>query len=191
MNDEKPLSKNESLELITQMISEAKRGYARGGSFYFLLWGWVVLLANLGHYVLAQLSYSNAHMVWLITIPAAIASSIYGARQRRTAHVQNHLNSMYGLIWLSMLIGAFTVILSMEGSNIYINGIVLTFAAIGTFLSGSLLRFKALIFGAVALWVASILAFFAAPIDQFLIGAAGILAGYLIPGYMLKKAEDG
>jgi len=191
MNDEKPLSKSESLELITQMISEAKRGYARGGSFYFLLWGWVVLLANLGHYVLAQLSYPHAHMVWLITIPAAIASSIYGARQRKTAQVQNHLNSMYGLIWLSMLVGAFTIILSMEGSNIYINGIVLTFAGIGTFLSGSLLRFKPLIFGALALWLAGILAFFAHPVDQFLIGAVGILAGYLVPGYMLKRAEDG
>ena len=30
---------------------------------------------------------------------------------------------------------------------------------------------------------------FAAPLDQYLVGAVGILAGYLIPGYLLRKVE--
>lgn len=188
---ERELTKDESLELISDMITQAKRNLARGGSFYFLLWGWVVLLANLGHYLIAVYDlYPYPYIVWALTIPAAVASMWHGAMRSKKAHVKSHLDSVYGLLWLGVMISVLIILFFMGDVSYNTNAIILTFAGLGTFISGCMLRFNPLIMGGVALWVASIIAFNLAPIDQYLVGAVGILAGYLIPGYLLKKVES-
>lgn len=189
---EKELSKDESLSLITDMIGQAKKNVAKGGSFYFLLWGWTVLVANLGHYLIQRYDWYDApYVIWAITIPAAIISIVYGARQDRNAKVKSHLDRLYGLIWLAVFIGVLIILIFMDSVNYNTNAIILTFAGIGTFISGCALRFNPLIMGGVALWIASIVAFNLSPMDQNLVAAIGILAGYLIPGYLLKRVEGG
>ncbi|WP_425392888.1 hypothetical protein [Ekhidna sp.] len=185
----KELSKDESLTLIAEMIGQAKRNVAKGGSFYFLLWGWVVMVANLGHYLIAKFQwYEHPYIVWLLVIPASIVSMVHGARRSKNSPVKSHLDGLYGQIWLAVFIGIMVIIFFMaEAGNL--NAIILTFAGIGTYISGQALRFTPLIMGGVALWVASIVAFNLDPIDQYLVGTVGILAGYLIPGYLLRKAE--
>ncbi len=187
---EKELSKDESLMLISDMITQAKRNLARGGSFYFLLWGWVVLFANLGHYIISKYAlYPYPYVVWALTIPAAIASMWYGARKSKYAQVKSHLDSVYGLVWLGVMISVLIILFFLGKVSYNTNAIILTFAGLGTFISGCMLRFNPLIMGGVALWVASVVAFNLPPMDQYLVGAVGILAGYLIPGYLLKKVE--
>ena len=187
---DKELTKDESLDLIVDMIGQAKRNIARGGSFYFLLWGWVVMLANLGHYVLDKYDlYDAPHIVWAATIPAGIISGIYGARRGKNSKVKSHLDRLYGLVWISVAMGVLTILFFMADVNYNVNPIILTFSAIGTFISGCMLRFRPLIIGGIALWISSVIGFNAIVTDQYLIGAIGILAGYLIPGYLLKRAE--
>lgn len=189
---DKQLTNEESLKLITEMIGQAKRNFAKGGSFYFLLWGWVVLLANLGHYVMAQWQlYDRPYMIWMITLPAAVITIIYSVRMDRSASVKSHLDRMYGWVWLAMFIGTVIILAFMADVNYNVNPIILVFAGIGTFLSGCMLRFPPLVLGGFALWIASVAAFLSPAIDQYLVASVGILAGYLIPGYLLRKAENG
>ena len=186
----KELSKEESLTLITEMIGQAKRNVAKGGSFYFLLWGWVVLVANLGHYLIAKFDwYDYPYIVWILTIPAAIASMVHGARRSKKSSVKSHLDSLYSQIWLAVFIGVLIILFFMDNVNYNINAIILAFAGIGTYISGQALRFSPLTMGGIALWISSVVAFNLNPIDQYLVGAVGIFAGYLIPGYLLRKAE--
>lgn len=186
----KELSKDESLALITDMIGQAKRNVAKGGSFYFLLWGWVVMLANLGHYLIDKFNwYEHPYIVWLLTIPAGIASMVYGARRSSESKVKSHLDRVYSQIWLAVFIGVLIILFFMANVNYNVNAIILTFAGIGTFISGQALRFSPLSLGGIALWIASIVAFNLNPTDQYIVGAVGILAGYLVPGYLLRKAE--
>lgn len=188
--EDKEISKEESLELITEMIGQAKRNFAKGGSFYFLLWGWVVLFANLGHYLLAYFGYQHPYIVWMAIIPAGIASMVYGARVDRRVKVKSHLDRMYGYIWLGVFICVLIIIYFMKDLNFNVNAVILSFAGLGTFLSGLMLRFSPLVLGGIALWISSIVAFHFSTSDQYLVGAVGILAGYLIPGYLLKRAEN-
>ena len=58
------------------------------------------------------------------------------------------------------------------------------------YITGTLLRFKPVIVGGVLLWVAVIVAFNVTVIDQYLVAGVAIALGYLVPGYMLKKAES-
>ena len=187
---DKELSKEESLKLITDMIGQAKRNFAKGGSFYFLLWGWVVMLANLGHYILGTIGYDRPYIVWLATIPAGIASMVYGARQSRKSLVKSHLDNMYGFLWLGIFICVMIILFFMADVSQNLNAIILTFSGLGTFVSGLMLRFRPLVMGGVVLWVASVVAFTLPINDQYLVGAIGIFAGYLIPGYLLRKAEN-
>lgn len=188
---DKELTKDESLDLIMDMIGQAKRNIAKGGSFYFLLWGWVVMLANLGHYLLDKFDlYDQPHIVWVITIPAGIVSTIYGARQGRNARVKNHLDRLYGLLWISVAVSVLTLLLFVGDVNTNVNAIMLLFSGLGTIMSGFMLRFKPLILGGIALWISSIIAFTLPITDQYLVGTFGVFAGYLIPGYLLKRAEN-
>ncbi|MEP1035414.1 hypothetical protein [Ekhidna sp.] len=186
----KELSKDESLALITNMIGQAKHNVAKGGSFYFLLWGWVVMIANIGHYLIAKYDWLDyPYIVWILTIPAGIISMVHGAKRSKEAKVKSHLDRLYSQIWMAVFVGVLIILFFMSDINYNANAIILVFAGIGTFISGQALRFSPLIMGGVALWVASIIAFNLPPLDQYLVGAAGILAGYLIPGYLLRKAE--
>lgn len=188
---EKELNKEESLELITRMINQAKSNYNKRGSFFFLLWGWAVMLANIGHYMLGKFSdYPHPYIVWLIAIPAGIISGIYGARLSRKALVVSHLDRLYGKIWLAVGLGIIICLLFMSKLSFNHNAVILLLSGIGTYISGVLLRFSPLIWGSIALGVASIVAFNVPMIDQYLVGGVGILLGYLVPGYLLKNKEE-
>ncbi|MEQ9307696.1 MAG: hypothetical protein RJQ14_27545 [Marinoscillum sp.] len=187
---EKELSKDESLDLIREMIHQAKSNYQKGGSFHFLLWGWVVMLANFTHYYLdAFTNYEMPYIVWLVTFPAGIISAVYGARQKKRAQVSSHLDRMYGQVWIAVGLGVVITLTFMGKLSYNHNAVILLFASIGTYISGHLLKFKPLIFGGLALAAASIVAFSVTVTDQYLVGGIGIFAGYLIPGYMLKSKE--
>lgn len=188
--EDKELSNQDRLALITQMIGEAKSNYTRGGSFHFLLWGWVVLLANLGHYAIDVFtSYPHPYVVWLLTIPAGIGSGIYGYRMSQRSPVVSHLDRLYGRVWMAVGMGIVTTLAYMPFLNYQHNPVILLMAAIGTFISGEMLKFRPLAFGGVALAVAAMICFQVNPSTQYLVAAAGIFAGYLIPGYLLKRTE--
>ncbi len=186
----KELTKEESLELITNMIGQAKRNVAKGGSFYFLLWGWVIMLANLGHYILEKFKlYDHPYIVWTLIIPAVAITIWYSARQGRNATVVSHYDRIYGTIWSCIFVTIVTLLVFADKLAFNQNAVILLFSGLGTYLSGSLLRFKPLLIGGVSLWGASVVAFNVSILDQYLVAAVGLLIGYLVPGYLLRKAE--
>ncbi|RED99834.1 DUF92 domain-containing protein [Marinoscillum furvescens] len=187
---DKALTHEESLNMITAMIRQAKSNYQKGGSFYFLLWGWVVMLANFAHYYfLSFTSFEHPYIAWLVTIPAGIGSAIYGARQKQQAGVTTPMERLYGHVWAAVGVGIILALMFMRQLDFNHSAVILLLAAIGTYISGQMLRFKPLVFGGVALLLASILAFNVPVVDQLLVGGIGILAGYLVPGYLLKNKE--
>jgi hypothetical protein len=184
------LTHEESLEIISKMIRTAK-GNAREGSFFFLLWGWTIAACNFAHFYLLKFSsYEHPYIVWLLSIPVAIISAVYGARLKKKASFSTHYDRLYGLIWLAMGVSIVIIIAFGAKVNYYINPLVLLLAGSGTFISGSLLRFKPLIWGGVALWLSASLAFMLPEAYHYLLGGLGVILGYLVPGYLLKYRGD-
>lgn len=62
------LTAEQSLDIIAAMIREAKRN-VRSNYFFFLFWGWVIAIANLGVFVLQKLEVEQPYLIWAITIP--------------------------------------------------------------------------------------------------------------------------
>ena len=183
------LTAQQSLEIITAMIRQAK-GKVQKNGFYFMLWGWVVVVANLGMYTLIQLEYSRPYIVWAITIPAWIISLYKGYRDGKSGNATSHLDMVSMWLWVCFGIVVFTIVAFGYKLNYQINPLILTISSVPTFVSGVLLRFRPLMFGGASFWVFGIVGFLM-PMDlQPLIGAVAIFCGYLVPGYLLKSKED-
>jgi hypothetical protein len=92
-------------------------------------------------------------------------------------------------VWIGYGIVCFTIVAFGSKINWLINPILITMAAVPTFVTGIMLRFKPLLYGGGALWVFGIILFLV-PMDvQFLVAALAVVAGYLVPGYMLKNSN--
>lgn len=187
--EQETLSAAESLNIITKMINQAK-GNVQRSSFHFLLWGWVVALANMGMYTLIQLDYRHPYIVWLITIPAWIASMVYGYRQGRGSRTVTYIGKTIMWLWISFGVSVFILVFFGASINFNLNPVILLISTIPTLATGVLIKFKPLILGAISFWIFGILCFMVGLEYQNLIGAAAVIVGYLIPGYMLKYKKD-
>jgi hypothetical protein len=183
------LTAQQSLAIITAMIHEAK-GRARKNAFHFLLWGWVIVVANLGMYTLTKLGYPYPYAVWGITIPAWIISMYKGFKQEREKQASTHFDKVTLGLWISFGITVFTIVAFGHKLNYQINPLIITVSAIPTFVSGVLLKFKPIMFGGAAFWVFGIIGFLTPVETQPLIGAVAILCGYLVPGYLLRSKKE-
>jgi hypothetical protein len=184
------LSAQQSLEIITAMIHQAK-GNVSSNSFYFLLWGWTIAIANLGVFIMNRYTeVARPEIIFSITIVSAIISAIHGARQSKRASVSTILDAVNMWMWIGYAITCFTIVAFGNKTNWQINPILITMASVPTFVTGLMLRFKPLMYGGAALWIFGIVLFIIPGDLQFLIAAIAITAGYLVPGYMLKKTVN-
>jgi hypothetical protein len=103
------LSAQQSLDIITSMIREAK-GKAQKNGFYFLFWGWIVVIANLGMYTATLLDYRHPYIVWVITIPAWIFSLYRGYKQGKSERITTHFDSVSIWLWVWFGICIFTMV---------------------------------------------------------------------------------
>lgn len=185
------LSARESLDLISNMIHQAQ-GKLQKSSFYFLLWGWVIAIANLGMY--ATLAFTDfdeyAPAWWLLPIPAWAATMFYGNKQDKESAAVTHLDRINMWLWICAGIAILPIVLFGYKINYQINPLVLSLIAIPTFVSGIIMRFKPLLAGGVSFLLLSIVCFLVDYQTQYLIGGVAMLTGYLIPGYLLKYQKE-
>lgn len=186
---ENQLTPNESLDIITNAIRQAKMNIEKGGSFQILWWGWIIAIANFGHYILIKTGFEAPYIVWILIIPGVIVSAIKGYQMKKSARVVTFIDTLYGHIWLAAFIVIMTSVIFMSKLNYYHEPVILGVAGMGMYITGMLLRFKPVIIGALILWVGSLIAFNVPVNDQLLVGGISIVLGYLIPGYLLKRAE--
>lgn len=189
MESAEDLTANERLDLITRMIQEAK-GKVQKNSFYFLLWGWVIMIANLGMFILTQAGYTASYLVWTITIPAWLISIYWGARQEKAKGVSSHLGRVSTAMWISFGVVIFTLVAFGNKINFQLGPVIMLVSAIPTLASGVILRFRPLIVGGILFWMFGIVSFLLPREFQSLVGAIAITCSYLIPGYLLKNRKD-
>lgn len=184
---EKELTGKESLSLITEMIRRAKREAAGDGSFHLLLWGWVVALCNFGHYFLSKIGYEQPYIVWLLVIPAVIASVWKGTQERKKARFKTHLDDVLMQLWLAVFICMICLLAFMPIVNYSHNPIILLLAAVGVIATGAMIKDNTVKVGGWVLILGAIVGFLVPVNDQYLVGGIAMILGYLVPGYLLKK----
>jgi hypothetical protein len=188
-NQEKELSPQESLDLIKSMISKTKDSVA-DDSFYFLLWGWLVFGCCMLEFILkVYFQYPYHYAVWWSMPLAGIISGMYGARQSKVRRVKSFIEEALNYLWIaiaaSFIVLVIINILNGQAWQTAFTYYILLYA-IGTFVSGSLLRFKPLIIGGLINFILAAVSIKLSYDNQLLIGGFAILISYIIPGHLLR-----
>lgn len=176
----------QSLQIISTMIDKARFNFRRG-SFYFILWGTLLIGAGVSEFVLRSVLQTHLAFVgWPIAgILGGIASSVYGARSSKLEAV-THLDRVYSSLWFIYFITLIILIISMVNQQIDPGAYIMIITGLPTALTGYILRFKPLLIGGILFWVLGITSFFLPEEYRSLVFSFAILVGYLIPGLMMK-----
>lgn len=182
-------SPRESLQLIDSMINQVKNRFSENG-FLYLLWGWVILLSALGHFILIQLQlFAHPEMIWMSTWLTIIYQVIYLLRRKKRETVKTYSEQIMGYVWMvfGVSLGMISFIVSKTNNWEVMNPLVLMMYGMPTFLSGVIMRFTALKVGGIICWGLSIVAVMVAPVYVLLLLAVAVIAAWIVPGYLLRK----
>jgi len=189
-NEEKMMTGEESLKIISEMINKTKFDI-RQGSFYLLFWGWLIFACALSDFLLLRFfDFKQSYYVWLLVIPGVFVSMLYGFIKGRKATVRTYTGTIYKWIWMGFLISATVLFIVHSKKMDSIAPYILLLAGLPTFVSGFLIRFRPLIAGGICFWVFALVIYFAGPSFASLGTSVAVLSGYLIPGYLLKNKVD-
>lgn len=181
------LSPQESLKLIQVMIETTKHTYSDQSPF-FLLWGWAVMTGCLLQYYLKVIAdYPKHYYAWFIT-PAALAIHFFLlSRHRKKEKVKTYISEANTYLWIAL--GFSFAVLAFLFSKIgwqYCYPFYMLLYAVGTYVSGSLIKFKPLIIGGAACFLLAIITVNLDFDTQILMLALAIAISYIIPGHLLR-----
>jgi hypothetical protein len=158
-------SPKESLQLIDSMINQAKNRFSENG-FLYLLWGWMVLGCSVGHFILIKLRlFKHPEIIWISCWLVAIYQIIYLVRRGKKATVKTYSENIIGYVWMTfgITMGVVSFIVTKTQSSDLINSLALVLYGIPTFLSGVVMRFKALKLGGIICWSLAVISVFVQP----------------------------
>lgn len=98
-DEEHPLSEQESLKLITDMIQKAKQSYYDTG-ISPLLWGSAVFIAAFATYLQQQFGYRLPFDIWLIVLFAIIPQIVISIRESKLHKFRSHTDIAVDAIWM-------------------------------------------------------------------------------------------
>jgi MFS family permease len=197
---EKTLTPEESLQIIQKSISNSRRNL-REGSFYYLLWGWALILASLANYFLIRRlisleRYSDIMLLSLLAwgvfiLAAMVIQFIYKARANKHERVVTHLDRYIMIVWIAagVLMGLM-VFLSLK-LDAYPTPFILGVTAMAAAVSGLMVRYRPLVVGAFIFLSAAVVASYLRGTDQLLVFAVAMVLGYLVPGYIIRTSKNG
>jgi hypothetical protein len=186
-NEEKQMTGEESLRVITDMINKTRVSVAQV-SFHLLLWGWLIFACSLSEFLLWKYSgWANSWYVWFAVIAGVLVSFIYGFAKGKGERIFTYGTKIYVWTWIAFFWATvvFFIIFPLETGSA--GKYMLLIAGIPLLISGVILNFRPMMWGAGAFWVLALVAHFGGETVSGLAMPAAMIIGYLIPGYLLRK----
>jgi hypothetical protein len=189
--DERILLPQESLALIAEAIRKTKENY-RENSRFFLLWGWLIVTASLGFYVLRQYTATRFFFLPFPVLSAVgIVMSLVWYRQLKSeAPTETYLGYFFNRLWLVVGIGFIVVVfvsVSRGWSPFLFTPVV---AGIGTLVTGLAMKFRPLVWGGILFFTAAVAGIYLPNAGLPLLNGLAMIGGYLVPGYLLKSVHE-
>lgn len=179
---------SESLTLIENYLLKQRENF-RHQSKGIILWGWLVLVACILHFILLRfVKWDEAFLPWpVLMISGVIVSVINSINQRRKQGYQTFSDNSIRSVSIGAMLLYFTVTFLCVYQDIppmpYM--LLITSMLLGTI--GGILKFRFLVLGSIIFLVAGITSVFFDEATQLLIAAPAIILGYIVPGYSLRK----
>jgi hypothetical protein len=188
------LSPEKSLELITQVITQARNKFEENG-FIYMFWGTLIAITSISQFVLLKNEYYEINWYPYLLMPVgAIYSAIYFSKKKRKSK-QNLISKMVSALWIvlsiNMMIMGFLFAGNLKENLI---PVILILLSVGTIVSGTSIKSKLLLYSGIIIGLSAFLGFYLEWIYQpLLMGAVSIIT-ILIPGIILmvqyKRKEN-
>src|SRR5579871_305940 len=187
MSEEKPLTQEESLALITSMISKAKCDYEETG-ISALMWGSIVCFCSIISFAGFYQHWVWANYVWFLTIVAMIPQIIIAIRESKRRKFKSHNDDAMSGIWISFGVGIFLMSYFVNLFKVEHEGsLYIIFYGIPTFATGLARNFKPMIIGGIICWAIAIVSFYISFPDIMLLTALAAIIAWFIPGLILRR----
>ncbi|MGB4845001.1 MAG: hypothetical protein WBP16_11080 [Ferruginibacter sp.] len=189
MSNNQQLSNSKSLEIIHQMIEQAKSNITDSG-LSWLLWGTMLFLTSISTYIFIDIGSDNIYLGWNIFGIVTIVLLSYEMLMHKKKIVKTYVDDLLRLVDIGFIICLFIVIFAI---NVAVDpnagfGFLLMIFAFLMLIKGGVIKSKPLMIGAAVNWAGAIAIFINKEFRyDMLIMAAAVLVGYIIPGYILRK----
>lgn len=189
------MKEKEAILLIEEMISKTKEDIRDNGFLYYV-WGWLVFIAAALNYIILHFDLFEIHgLPWMILMPLGGIITAIATRKdaKQKVKVKTYVSQSMSVSVTAYAISLFIVCFAMpagEQWKAFYPTIMLIYA-IWLYISGGLLKFKPLMWGAALNWALALTGYIWANTEIHLILiAAGVLGGFIIPGHLLKMKAN-
>ena len=199
--EEKEMSHEESLRLINQMIDKAKKNIHENG-ISPMLWGGVIVICSLVTYASIKDWFHLPFNIWWLTAVALIPQVLISVKEEKSRKVTTHEDEVLDYTWMTFGIGIGVLSFIQYGVFKYLNSVdtsqsihfsdyssayYMLWYGFPGIITGSLKKFKPMLFGSVFCWVAACLSLFT-PVDiDMLLMAVSAAWAWLVPGFILRQ----
>lgn len=207
---EKPMTEQESLSLITQMISRAKDVNHSTG-LTSIMWGLVIMTCSLVRLAEIHYGFRLPFDIYLLTVLAIAPTIYFTIREKKQSRVTGYKDSFIDYTWLAFGISIFLLSFIMNvlfaelrllnepvrltsGKELvymfyeYMASFFLLLYGLPTFITGASMKFRPMIIGGIICWVSCLLALYTPVKADLLLTAVSALIAWFIPGIILEKA---
>lgn len=208
-SEDKPMTGQESLALITQMIRKAKQSYYDTG-ISAIMWGSVVAFCSLEKLAELHFGYRLPFDIYLLTFAAVIPQLIFSAREKKEKKARSFDDPYLDYIWTGFGISIFLMVLVVNvitrtwGQVMveidktapvadrwwiqeFISPLFLLLYGIPTFITGAATRLRAMLWGGLFCWACCIITLFTSFKIDLLLTAASAVMAWLIPGIIMER----
>ena len=207
---EKNLSQEESLKLITTMIAKGRGSYNERG-WSPIMWGAVVSIASLVTYCKLEFNLKLPFDIWLLVLAAIIPQVIFSIKEKKQRKVSSFEDDAINAAWLIYgltIFGltAYQIIATNAAQNegwslvnsnnatfykspspVSFYSLYILVYAFPTMITGLVKKFKPMIIGGIICYAMFIVSCYTTNKYDFLVGAVAAIFAWFIPGVILHK----
>ena len=188
------LSPEKSLELITEVIAQARKKFEENG-FIFMFWGLLTAFAAIAQYVLLKNAYYSINWYPYLLMPIGGIYSVFYFSKKNKKERQNQISKIVSYAWvflsINILILGF-IFASILKENLI--PIILILLAVGTITSAVSLKSNLLLYAGILINLSALACFYLPYIYQPLLMGIISLVAVFIPGVILmiqyKKKQN-
>lgn len=203
---ETKLTEQQSLELISEMITQARNNLQKNSGTSMIFNGCLVAFTAFANVALVFILSNPAQSfwIWLLMIPGGFIDRMIDKKIDKESLVKTPIDKIIAATWRGF---GYSVVLflaiifgygySMQNPRIFIliTPIIMMMAGLGEYITAKACRFKPLLYGAFILWTGALgcLGTYLflhswAGIAHFFILAICMILAFVIPGYKLNKS---
>lgn len=207
--EEKKLSEQESLALITQMIHTAKNSFVDTG-IGPILWGAVISSCALVQAAQLYFNFRLPFDIWWLALIAIIPQIYLSVKENRERKVRSWTDQIISYVWMTFGFGIFIMnfITGVYASKIgpvlqeyiqltgkdpglffwdYGSCFLMFLYGMPTIITAAAHKFRIMLAGGILCWICAIAAVYTPVTVDFLLMALCALCAWLIPGLIIRK----